>query len=321
MPGPPTPSGWTVDTMTTPDSPSVRERRLARELRTARIGTQLAGNEVATVLGWSASKVSRIETGRIGISPSDLDRLVELNRIPDEQAEYLRRLAPAARAKGWWDAYADSLSAGYSGLLRLEYGSQSLSSYCALVPHPLLMTPDYIREVVLATWQAPSAQEVDRRIRVCLRRQAVLEHNDSPLSLAVVIDEAVLRRSAGPPGSAAATRVLRGQLDRLVTLAGWPNITIQVLPFSAGVPPVSAGSFSVLNSRATAAPDVVYLENKTRIFFVDGESEVDRYSRDFALLTRMALPAEESVEFIRHAAGDLPGNARLSGCPSLPIVR
>ena len=41
---------------------------------------------------------------------------------------------------------------------------------------------------------------------------------------------------------------------------------------------MTAGSFSVLESRATRAPDVVYLENKTRVFFIDSEAEVHRYT-------------------------------------------
>ncbi|MET0866023.1 MAG: helix-turn-helix transcriptional regulator [Nakamurella sp.] len=302
--------------MTELDSPSVRERRLARELREARIAAQLAGTAVAGATGWSTSKVSRIETGRIGISTSDLDRLIELYAVSEEHAKYLRRLAPAARTRGWWEAYADSLSAGYAGLLRLESGSQALRSYCAVVPHPLLMTPDYIRHVVLATWQRPSPQEVDRRIRVCLRRQAVLEQDDpNPrLKLSVVIDEAVLRRSVAPSTDAAAVTVQLEQLDRLVAAACWPNVTIQVLPFAAGIPPVSAGSFSILESRATGGPDVIYLENKTRIFFVDAETEVDRYARDYRLLTEMALPADESTQFIRDIASDLARSQEASRC-------
>ena len=55
----------------------------------------------------------------------------------------------------------------------------------------------------------------------------------------------------------------------------------------------------MLESRATGTPDVVYLENKTRFFFIDAEPEVDRYTKDFALLTELALPPEESVDFIR----------------------
>jgi len=232
--------------------------------------------------------------------------------VSEEHAKYLRRLAPAARTRGWWEAYADSLSAGYAGLLRLESGSQALRSYCAVVPHPLLMTPEYIRHVVLATWQQPSSQEVDRRIRVCLRRQAVLKHDEPEprLRLSVVIDEAVLRRSVAANNDAAAVDVQVDQLNRLITAASWPNVTIQVLPFGAGIPPVSAGSFSILESRATGGPDVVYLENKTRIFFVDAETEVDRYARDYRLLTEMALSTVESVEFIQAIVGDLVGNAR-----------
>ena len=258
--------------MSSVDSPSVRERRLARDLREVRIGAEMAGNAVAEALGWSASKVSRIETGRIGISPGDLDLLIELYRVPTEQAEYLRRLAPP----------------------------QALRSYCAVLPHPLLMTADYTRQVVLATWLTPSPQEIDRRVRVCLRRQAVLDENAPPsrLNLSVVIDEAVLRRSAVAPGGGGKSDLHDRQLEHLLRVADRPNVRIQVLPFAAGIPPVSAGSFSILESRATGAPDVVYLENKTRIFFVDGEAEVHRYARDFDLLTEMALSPADSLEAI-----------------------
>ena len=57
------------------DTPSVRERRLARELRTLRTASQLHGKDVAARLGWSPSKVSRIETGRTGVAEADLERL------------------------------------------------------------------------------------------------------------------------------------------------------------------------------------------------------------------------------------------------------
>jgi transcriptional regulator with XRE-family HTH domain len=282
------------------DPPSVRERRLAGELRTLRIGAQLHGKDVAGVLGWSPSKVSRIETARIGISSEDLERLIGLYDVPEGQAATLRRLAPSARPKGWWDAYADTLSAGYAGLIRLESGSRTLQCYCALVPHALLQTPEFARTVIESTWQRPSAAEVERRVQVCRRRQQVLDR-DGPLRLAAVLDEAVLRRTVRAPGRPADPAVLAGQLDRLVAVAERPTVTIQVLPFSAGLPPVTAGSFSILESQATGTPDVVYLENKTRISFVDAEAEIYRYTRDFDLLTSMALSAADSLELLRSA--------------------
>jgi transcriptional regulator with XRE-family HTH domain len=285
------------------ESPSARERRLARELRLLRASGPMHGKDVAARLGWSTSKVSRIETGRIGISSDDLDRLLELYGVPEAQAAFLRRLAPSARPRGWWDAYADTLSAGYANLIRLEAGSRALRCYGALVPHALLQSQSFVRQVILSTWERPSQVEIDRRMQVCRRRQEVLDGTsaEDPLQFWAVLDESVLRRAACAPGEDDGNAVLRDQLERLVEVAARPNVTIQVLPFSAGLPPVTAGSFSVLESRATGTPDVVYLENKTRVFFLDSEAEVERYGRAFDLLSSMALDPEESLEVIASA--------------------
>jgi transcriptional regulator with XRE-family HTH domain len=282
------------------DTPSVRERRLAHELRLLRTASQLHGKDVAATLGWSPSKVSRIENGRTGIGEDDLERLVALYRVPDEQASYLRRLAPSARPRGWWDAYAETLSAGYANLIRLESGSSALRCYGALVPHALLQTADYAREVILSTWERPSPAEVERRVQVCRRRQDVLgtSRGDGGLRLCAVIDESVLRRSVVPRDRHRNAAIRRGQLERLATVAARPNVTLQVLPFAAGLPPVTAGSFSVLDSPASGAPDVVYLENKTRIFFIDAEGEVHRYTRAFDLISEMALDPAASLALI-----------------------
>ena len=281
-------------------TPSARERRLARELRLWRTSAQLQGKEVAARLGWSASKVSRIESSSTGISEPDLERLLELYAVPPEQAALLRALAPAVRPRGWWDAYADTLSSGYASLIRMEAGSRALSCYCAVVPHALLQTPDYAREVIRTTWRQPPQTEVERRVQVCRRRQDLLDpQRRAPLRLAAVVDETVLRRQpAGPDGAA----VLASQLAHLAEVATWPHVTLQVLPFSAGLPPVTAGSFSVLESAVTGAADVVYLENKTRIFVLEKEAEVHGYTREFALLTELALAPDASLELLRALA-------------------
>src|SRR3954447_15482872 len=284
------------------DSPSVRERRLAQELRLLREAGQLHGRAVAEQLGWSASKVSRIENGRIGIRPEDLEVLIGLYEVPEQQALLLRRLAPSARPKGLWDAYADALSAGYANLIRLEAGSQALRCYAALIPHALLLTPEYLREVILATWGRPAQGEIDRRLTVCRRRQDVLrpDRPGGTLELSAVIDESVLHRRVHPDPAG-----MRGQLQRLLDVAEQPNVTVQLLPFDAGAPPVTAGSFSVLESRATGTEDVGHLENKARIFFIAAEAEVRRYRRSFDLISEMALNPARSADRIRRALADL----------------
>jgi hypothetical protein len=260
----------------------------------------MQGKDAAELLGWSPSKISRIETGRIGVAPPDLDRLLELYAATEQRADYIRRLAASARSRGWWDAYADKLSSGYANLIKLESGSRALQAYCAVVPHALLLTPRYAERVIRLSLQRPSEAEIARRIEVTQRRQAVLTRTDGPLELAVVIDEAVFRRPIRTPDGAVDLDVYRQQLTRLVDAAGKPNVRMQVLPFETGLPPVTSGSFSILESAAANAPDVVYLENKTRIFFVETESEVYWYTQDFEMLSALALSTEESVKFIRN---------------------
>lgn len=284
------------------DPPSVRERQLARELRVLRSTVNLTGKDVAERLGWSTSKVSRIETGRIGISQHDLESLFNLYEVLDDKAEYLRRLAASARTQGWWDAYASSLSSGYSSLIKLEAGSAELRCYCALVPHALLQTPDYSRHVIQSTLQAPAPTEIDRRIDIARRRQAVLRRGNPPMRVSAVIDEATLRRHIRTQDGRIDNSVMRGQFKRLADLSTWPNVTIRVLLFKSGIPPVTSGSFSILESGATNTPDVVYLENKTRFFFIDLEREVHQYVQEFELLSEMALDPDESRAFVERAA-------------------
>jgi transcriptional regulator with XRE-family HTH domain len=284
-------------------TPSVRERRLAGELRRLRQGAGLQGKQVAEQLGWSASKVSRIENGRTGIGAADLDLLVRLYQVDEARSALLRRLAPSARPRGWWDAYADTVSAGYADLIRLESGSQALRCYAALVPHAFLLTPDYLRELILSTWERPTPAEVERRLQICRRRQEVLDPPPAgrSLRLSAVVDESVLRRWVVPGDPDCDRRIRRGQLEHLLAAAARPHVTVQVLPFGAGLPPVTAGSFSVLESLATGTPDVVYLENKTRVFFLDSESEVHRYGRAFDLISERALDPAASGRLIEES--------------------
>ncbi len=285
------------------DTPSTREKRLARELRLLRELAQLHGKDVAERLGWSASKVSRIETGRTGIGADDLERLLELYRVPDPQATFLRRLAPTARTKGWWDAYADTLPSRYADLIRLEAGSQELRCYAALVPHPLVQSLAYDREIILATWEALAPAEVDRRVQACRRRQDVLDArlHRRPLQLSAIIDESVLHRRVLADDDTRDLTIRRGQLEHLLTAATRPNVTLRILPFAAGLPPVTAGSFSILDSRATGAADVVYVENKTRVHFIDAEAEVHRHTQAFDYLATQALAPDASVNLIEGA--------------------
>ena len=90
-------------------SPTVRRRRLASELRRLREAARLTCDDVAARLECSASKISRIETGRVLVSPRDVRDLLTIYGVPDDQHDSLIQLARQSRQKGWWHAYGDSV--------------------------------------------------------------------------------------------------------------------------------------------------------------------------------------------------------------------
>src|SRR4051794_19865525 len=88
--------------MTRGQGPTIRRRRLASELRRLREAADLTIDEVGEKLECSASKVSRIETGHVGVTPRDARDMLELYGLTGDEREALVQLAREARKPGWW---------------------------------------------------------------------------------------------------------------------------------------------------------------------------------------------------------------------------
>src|SRR5262245_23698423 len=121
-------------------SPTIRERRLATELRKIRDSAGLKLEDVVQQLGWSISTLSRIETYKRRIKIGELGRLLDLYGVKGERREQLLGLARTARQSGWWDAYAGTLSTELTNYLSLEAEATSLYCYDAMIFHGLLQT-------------------------------------------------------------------------------------------------------------------------------------------------------------------------------------
>ena len=81
---------------------------------------------------------------------------------------------------------------------------------------------------------------------------------------------------------------MRGQLKYLIEAAGRPDITIQVLPFSAGWHPAMYGMFNIYRFPDDAMPDVVYSEGLTSAYYLNKPDESARYTE---ALDRMCAQA------------------------------
>lgn len=258
----------------------------------------LTGEEAAGRLGWSPSKISRIETGQTGPSPADLRRLLDLYEVSGTQRGRLESLGQSAGQRGWWDAYSDTLGPEYTALIALEAEAESVRWYAPMLVPGLLQTEEYARSVISSGLLIAPPGEIERRVQVKMTRQKVLARDD-PLTLDVILDEAAILRMVGGP------EVMRGQLAHLVSMADRPNITVQVLPLDAGAHPATTGEFTILAFPDLVAPDVVYLENMTSDLYVEQEAEVYRYGMAFDRLRTLAGPSGKSAAFLATAADSI----------------
>jgi transcriptional regulator with XRE-family HTH domain len=274
------------------NSPTVRRRRLASELRRLREAARLTIDEVGEKLECSASKISRIETGHVGVTPRDVRDMLELYALPEDQREALVQLSREARKKGWWHAYNEVFTGAFVGL---ESDAASLRAYQALLVPGLLQTEDYTRAVIKAIAPDHSDEIIERRVNARQSRQKLLTDAQPP-EYWVIMDEAVLHRTVG------GRKVMRGQLLRLLEKAELPHVTLQVLPFDAGAHAGLEGPFLILGFPEQADPDVVYVENTTAGSYLEEPSDVHRYTLMFDHLRATALKPADTLLMVKQAA-------------------
>ena len=278
---------------------TVGSRRLVIELRQFREQAGLTGEQVAEQMGWSVAKVYRIEGDRVRVLPRDVQRLLKLYGIGGEQAEAVLELARAARAKDWWHQYSGAIPEWFQFYVGLEAAASAMQEYCAELVTGLLQTEAYARAVMAAAARTDT-EEMDRQVAVRLERQKRLTAPDAP-SLWVILAEAVLHRQVGGPA------VMRAQLAHVAEMAGRGNVTVQVLPFTAGAHPAMLGSFTLMQFPDPADKDVVYLEAETGALYLEKQEDVRRYSLMIDYLRAQALGPSESRALIAQMAGQPPG--------------
>jgi transcriptional regulator with XRE-family HTH domain len=272
-------------------SPTVRRRRLALELRRLREAAKLTCEEVADHLECSASKISRVETGRVSVSPRDVRDMLELYGVPVAQRESLVQLARDSRQKGWWHAFSDTMQPQFATYVGLESAASEIRIYeVSLIPE-LLQTEDYARAVIRSGMMSSPSDDIDRQVELRMARQPAITRDDPPKVWAV-LDEAALRRQVGGPG------LMRLQLEHLLAQASLPNVALQVIPFGGGAHPAMGRPFIILVFPERVDTDVVYLEDLTSALYVEDVAEVDRYNVFFNHLRATALSFDDSSALI-----------------------
>ena len=316
-------------------SPTLRRRELGVRLRAMRLDHGLTVEQVADQMLCSPSKVSRMETGQRGATPRDVRDLCRIYGLTDAaEVQRLMELAREGKQQAWWQPYELDYFATY---VDLEQAATTMSYYHTTVVPGLLQTVEYAKSMfawTLPTADAPAVvdepavarvggtpgvarvggapgrhdhvidfapERRDRLIDVRLRRQQVLTREPPP-QLEMVFDEAVLHRVVGGP------KVMAAQLCRLTEASSMPNVTLRVIPFSAGSHPAMDNIFTVLDF-ADAVPSVVYVEGLMGWLYLERENEVARYKQVLERLRSIALPPRETVALISEVGARYTGAA------------
>ncbi len=269
---------------------------LGTHLRRFREAAGITPEQASREIRGSRSKISRLETGRVGLKSRDVNDLLTLYGVTDGRlrSRFLA-LVEQSNTPDWWTKYSDILPDWFETYLGLESAASTIRSFEIQFVHGLLQTEDYARAVTRLGRATASAAEIERRVGLVLSRQSLLTRPEPP-RIWSIMDEAVLRRPVGGPA------VMHSQLKHLLEMAGLPHVTLQVVPFARGGHAGAGGSFSVLRFEERDLPDLVYIEQLTGAIYLNQRADVERYLEVVDQLSGEALTPAGTRSFIDQVA-------------------
>ncbi|MFC4068883.1 helix-turn-helix domain-containing protein [Actinoplanes subglobosus] len=271
-------------------SPIAAGRLLRADLRRARELVGLTQSEVAKALHWSLSKVTRIESGDVGISDADLRALCVVLEVGVAATGVLVQRAQASRRRGWWHDDRAALSPALLTLIGLEADADGFAEFSSAVVPGLFQTPEYASAVLRTSWAEEG--KLAKPLAIRLRRQAQFHEQRDPPDTSVVLEEATLYRSFGE------REVMADQMKRLAEHARRPHVTLRILPFEAKT--YHAESFTIIRSEVSGT--VVHSEARLADVLFEEPSMVAQFEAQFAELWAAALDADRTAQLLHRVA-------------------
>lgn len=278
----------------------VRRWQLAASVKLHREQANLTQDEAVERLRegggtWSRSKLSRIENREHNLRPREVEQLLAAYGIDDPKTvEPLVQLAIDSRKRDWWYQYKGAMPTAVQPLLSMEGSLVAQRDFQNQLVHGLLQTSDYVRALALSMNHDQFAPgDLERRVAARVARHQILKQ-DNPPEFHFILDEFILHRIVGD------RIVMHDQMRKLLTVAQYPNVTIQILPGDCGGSPGMSGPFTLL-TLPSPIPDVGYFEGPTGTFYIEDRERIRSWTLRFGMLTQQAMTVEKSVEVIAEA--------------------
>jgi transcriptional regulator with XRE-family HTH domain len=275
--------------MASASTPTLRGRRLALELRKLREAAGLTQAEAARRVGWSKSKISRIEEPATRPDDDDVRALLQMYGADPARHAAIVQLNHDSWQRGWWTLYDDAFTGNF---VMLEGQAPHIRLYEMMLVPGLFQIPEYAR-VILSNRRGLSDTDLGRLVEARMARKKIL-HQPSPPRVHAVIHEAALRQSLGDEP------LMRKQISELWSLAVTrENVTIQVLPFAVAPPPSALiGSFALFTFPDDHGLDVAHTEGLLGEGYAESNAQLTRTRLAFEDVTQAALSPEQSAEWL-----------------------
>jgi transcriptional regulator with XRE-family HTH domain len=282
--------------MGTSDSPAVARYRVRIALRAAREARNLTQSQVASAMEWSLSKVMRIESGDVNVTPNDLRPLLDFLEVRDEDAvDRLIDSARLARQERWT---VDPMARRYYTpamitFQQFEEAATSVRWYQNMfVPGPI-QTEAYARALVAPSRYQPDAEIIDTRIRMRLKRaEEMLDRPDGPTYL-ILLDESTLLRPVGGP------LVIEAQLQRIAAIMRAKRHHVRIVPLT-NTDFFLYGPFAMCDL-GDFADALVYVENGMTDQIIQSDDEIKQHRQVFEQMWDLSLDDRASLNRVEAA--------------------
>ncbi|MEV6338234.1 helix-turn-helix transcriptional regulator [Nocardia vinacea] len=277
---------------------TLQRRQLGRALRDARQAQGLTLDQVAAATKISRATLSRIELGQYEkIRDMEVDYLSRYYCLPDARTAYLKSLASQANAKVWYQDYRHLIVPGFGTYLELESFASDFWFYQPIAIPGLLQTADYARTLEQLGRPDHSLDENNTRVDLRIQRTKILTRPHNPVRAEFLLQETTLYTLVG------SGPIMATQLRHIADLSTRDNVTVRVLPFTAGLPTGSMMPPHIILDFPDNEPSVVYTEAAIGSMTFDGAEDVKRFRTLHETLRGAALDEQLSRDRIRKIAG------------------
>ncbi|MEU0305806.1 helix-turn-helix domain-containing protein [Streptomyces cyaneofuscatus] len=267
-----------------------RKKKQAEEAEPNDEGDTFTAEAVSTKLGFSRSKLSRVEAGEIPLPKlADLEALLDEYGVTElSDRETLLQMQRDSLKSEPVTTFRNVLPSGMPRYLGLERDSVAIRGFENNVVHGLLQDQAYAQALMGSAKivEERTTDAVERGVQARLERKTLLEGDRE---VHIILTENTLRTMIGSPA------VMRAQYAEIIRLCERDNIEVQIIP--ENLPTYRAGfCFTVL--RFDELDPVVQSDGYRSITMWSKPSDVGQCQRQFDAMAKAAPGPSHTPSFL-----------------------